>query len=75
MTNNLTRRVLEHKEKTIDGFAKKYNLTKLVDFEHYPTAMAAIAREKQLKGWVRKRKVELIEELNPRWEDLAVETV
>ncbi|MBK6765296.1 MAG: GIY-YIG nuclease family protein [bacterium] len=71
MTNNLTRRVYEHKMKQIEGFTRKYNLTKLVFYEHYATATSAIAREKQLKGWSRKRKVELIEATNPSWADLA----
>jgi len=71
MTNKLKRRIWEHKQKTVEGFTKKYNLTKLVYFEHYATAAAAIAREKQLKGWLRKRKIELIEAENPNWLDLA----
>ncbi len=73
MTNNLKRRIGEHKQKKIEGFTKKYGLTKLVHFERYATATAAIAREKQLKGWARKRKIELIETGNPNWLDLASE--
>ena len=71
MTNNLTRRVYEHKMKQVEGFTKQYNLTKLVYYEHHTTATRAISREKQLKGWARKRKVELIETTNPTWVDIA----
>ena len=71
ITNNLTRRVYEHKEKLISGFTNKYNLTKLVFFEETREANDAIAREKQIKGWLRKKKIELIESQNPDWRDLS----
>ncbi len=70
VTNNLIRRIYEHKNKLIDGFTKKYNLYKLVYFEQINDVKSAINREKQLKGWIRKRKEELINSLNPDWEDL-----
>ncbi len=71
MTNNLSRRVYEHKNKLIPGFTSRYKITKLVYFEQTNDVNAAIVREKQLKGWVRRKKIELIESLNPTWEDLA----
>jgi len=72
VTNNLERRVYEHKHKLVPGFTKKYNLTRLVWYEAGNDIWAAIAREKQIKGWVRARKVALIESMNPDWEDLSV---
>ena len=71
MTNDLIRRVSEHKQKIIKGFSKKYDTTKLVYYEITAEVNSAIAREKQLKGWLRKRKTELIESMNPNWEDLS----
>ncbi len=73
VTNNLERRVYEHKNKFIDGFTKKYGLTRLVYFEEASDINSAISREKQIKGWLRKKKIELIRSLNPRWLDLAQE--
>ncbi len=70
MTNDLIRRVHQHKEKLVEGFTKRYNLTKLVYYEVAETAMAAIAREKQLKAGSRQDKVKLIKALNPKWLDL-----
>jgi putative endonuclease len=72
VTNNLMRRVSEHKQKLIEGYSKRYNLTKLVCHEEFSAPQEAIAREKQLKGWLRKRKDELIEAQNPGWHDLAL---
>ena len=71
ITNDLARRVLEHKFKLTDGFTKKYNVTMLVYFEETNDVNAAIEREKELKGWLRKRKVSLIESMNPEWKDLS----
>ena len=71
ITNNLARRVYEHKEKLMPGFTKKYNLTRLVFFEETFDVNAAIAREKQIKGWLRKKKIELIDAQNPDWNDLS----
>ena len=71
VTNNITRRVWEHKSKCIEGFTKKYNITFLVYHETTTDVMAAISREKQIKGWRRERKIKLIEEMNPEWKDLS----
>ncbi len=73
MTNNLERRVAEHKTKSIEGFTKKYNITKLVYYEEFDAPLEAIAREKQIKGWLRRKKIELIETQNPDWNDLAAD--
>ena len=73
VTNDLSRRVWEHREKLVDGFTKKYNLTKLVYCEETDEIEEAIAREKQIKGWLRKKKKLLIESVNPGWKDLADE--
>jgi putative endonuclease len=70
-TNNLERRVYEHKQKLIEGFTKKYNVTRLVYFEETGDVHAALAREKQIKGWVRRKKITLIKSVNPKWEDLS----
>src|SRR5213594_2440409 len=71
VTNDLGRRVNEHKQSLIAGFTQRYRITRLVYFEEYADIRAAIAREKQIKGWVRSRKTSLIEERNPTWDDLA----
>ena len=73
MTNNLERRIYEHKNKTIEGFSKKYNLNKLVYYESTNDANAAIRREKEIKKWRREKKNNLIESMNPEWKDLAEE--
>lgn len=73
ITNNLMRRVVEHKQKRIPGFTQKYNITQLVYFEETRDVNAAIAREKQIKGWLRAKKIALIESMNPRWHDLSSE--
>jgi putative endonuclease len=70
VTNNLIRRIYEHKEKLVEWFSKKYNLTKLVHYEEFDNIESAIIREKQLKWWNRKKKIELIEKENKNWEDL-----
>ena len=72
VTNNLERRIYEHKNKIVDGFTAKYNLNKLVYFEEATDAISAIEREKQLKGWTRKRKEKLINDSNPNWVDLSL---
>ncbi len=71
MTGDLAHRVFEHKHKVVPGFTSRYNLTKLVYYEMFFYPDAAIAREKELKGWLRKRKIALIEGVNPQWRDLA----
>jgi putative endonuclease len=73
MTNDLERRVWEHKQKLVEGFTKRYNVNRLVYFEETPDVEAAIAREKQIKGWVRRKKIELIESVNPEWRDLSAD--
>ncbi|MEM1258519.1 MAG: GIY-YIG nuclease family protein [Bacteroidota bacterium] len=71
MTNDLERRVFEHKNKLIEGFTKKYGLTQLVYFEVYQYVNDAILREKRMKKWKRQWNIDLIEEENPEWNDLA----
>ena len=71
MTNDLKRRAYEHKHKLVEGFTKKYRLFRLVYFEETPSVRAAIEREKQIKGWSRKKKIALIESVNPCWDDLG----
>ena len=71
VTNNLTRRVSEHKRGLTAGFTSRYHITRLVYFEELADIRDAIAREKEIKGWVRSRKFALIERRNPTWEDLA----
>lgn len=71
VTNDLVRRAFEHRNHLNFGFTRKYNLTKLVYFEFFDYIEAAIAREKQLKGWKRHKKDALIDEINPDWCDLT----
>ncbi len=71
VTSDLTSRTLEHRGKRYESFTKKYHVNKLVYWERHPNIIRAIAREKQLKGWLRKKKVALIESQNPKWRDLA----
>jgi putative endonuclease len=73
VTNNLEKRMYEHKSKMIDGFTKKYNLTRLVYFEETSDVQSAIEREKQLKNWHREWKMNLISRFNPDWKDLSEE--
>jgi putative endonuclease len=73
MTNNLERRVYEHKNDLVDGFSKKYRCHRLVHCESFDAVLKAIDREKQLKRWNRTKKIWLIERKNPTWEDLASE--
>ena len=70
VTNNLKRRINEHKEEKIEGFTKKYKIKRLVYYEETNDIRQAIAREKQLKGWTRAKKIKLIEKENPSWRDL-----
>ena len=71
VTNDLERRVYEHKQKLMGGFTKKYNITRLVYYEATPDIRDAISREKQIKGWGRRKKLDLIQSMNPKWRDLA----
>ena len=71
VTNDLVRRVYEHKNKMVEGFTKKYNIKRLVYFEETSDIQAAIAKEKQIKGWLMVKKIALIESKNPEWNDLS----
>ena len=71
ITDDLVQRVFEHKNKLIEGFTKKYNIINLVYYEVTGDVQAAIQREKQIKGWLRKKKIALIETMNPEWKDLS----
>ena len=73
VTNNLERRVYEHKNKLVPGFTSKYNITKLVYYEETNDVQEALVREKQIKGWLRSKKMALIESENPEWKDLSLE--
>jgi putative endonuclease len=73
VTGNLRRRVHEHKEKFVEGFTKKYSITKLVYYEIYDEASSAIAREKQIKAGSRQKKIALVEGMNKAWSDLYEE--
>jgi len=73
MTNNLERRLYEHKNKLVDGFTKKYNVNKLVYYEQGTDVHAALAREKELKKWRREKKNDLVNTMNPEWKDLSLE--
>ena len=71
VTNNLERRVYEHKHELVEGFTKRYHVHKLVYYEATTDVRAAIEREKHLKGWLRARKNALVESVNPEWRDLS----
>jgi putative endonuclease len=71
VTNNLERRICEHKQKLMPGFTRRYDVTRLVHFEVWGTPITAIAREKQIKGWRRSKKLALVSAMNPKWEDLS----
>ena len=71
VTSNLPKRLYEHRNHLTDGFTKKYNVHKLVYFEQTTDVNSAIAREKQLKGWTRKKKNDMIARINPEWKDLS----
>lgn len=71
VTNNLQKRLWEHKHKLVNGFSAKYNLDKLIYFEEYRDINEAIKREKQIKGWLRRKKIELIKSKNPHFKNLA----
>ncbi|MFH1188179.1 MAG: GIY-YIG nuclease family protein [bacterium] len=72
VTDNLQRRQYEHKNKLISGFTKKYNVDKLVYYKYFTDIKSAIIEEKKLKGWIRKRKIELINKHNLGWKELLV---
>jgi len=73
MTNNLERRLYEHKNKLVEGFTQKYNVSKLVYYEHGTDVHAVIAREKEIKKWRREKKNNLVTSMNPTWKDLSLE--
>ena len=75
VTNDLVRRVYEHREGVVPGFTKKYGIKLLVYFEQYDTALTAIQREKNIKHWPREWKIDLIVSINPTWRDLYDEIV
>ena len=72
VTNNLERRIYEHKNKFVDGYTKKYNVTKLVYFEVFTSPDEAIAAEKKIKGWTRDKKIALISSVNPGWGEIMM---
>ena len=71
MSNDLVKRVYEHKQLLVDGFSKRYRINRLVYFEQTKDVESAIQREREIKGWVRSKKIALIESINPGWEDLS----
>jgi putative endonuclease len=71
MTNDLKRRVYQHKQKMIPGFTRKYNITRLAYYEETSDVHTALTREKQIKKWRRSKKIALIKSLNPKWQDLS----
>lgn len=71
VTNDLQRRVHEHKHKIVEGFTKKYNVVRLAYFEETSDIKAAIEREKEIKAWRRSKKIALIKSVNPQWKDLV----
>jgi putative endonuclease len=73
VTSRLDSRIITHRQRMVDGFTKKYSVTRLVYYETFGDIRAAIAREKQIKGWRRAKKLELIKSLNPSWRDLSAD--
>ena len=73
VTNDLERRVFEHRNKLVPGFTAEYDVDRLIYFESTSNVLAAIEREKQIKGWRRSRKIALIESRNPAWRDLSLD--
>ena len=73
ITNDLLRRIQEHKDKLVKGFTKTYKLSRLVYYEIYSDVSDAIKREKEIKGWLRRKKLDLVTANNPNWKDLSLE--
>lgn len=71
VTNDLERRISEHKSHLVSGFTKRYNVSKLVYFEQSASIESAILREKEIKGWRREKKNALVETMNPQWQELG----
>ena len=69
--NNIKKRVYQHKSKLVEGFTKKYNIDRLIYYETFSDVLSAITREKSIKGWLRSKKIELINSMNPDWKDLS----
>jgi len=72
ITNDLHRRLYEHKNKLVPGFTKRYNIDKLIYYEVFDDPISAITREKEIKGWTRKKKIEIIKKENPNFEELEI---
>ena len=75
ITNDLVRRIIEHKDEMIEGFTKRYHVHKLVYYEEYSDVREAIMREKQLKNWSRGKKNQLVERANPEWKEISLTEV
>jgi putative endonuclease len=71
VTNDIIRRVYQHKKGLVEGFTRQYHVTRLVYYEETQDILSAIAREKEIKGWRRSKKIDLIKSLNPKWQDLS----
>ncbi len=71
VTSDLQRRVAQHQQKVVEGFTQRYNVTRLMYYEVTNDVRVALNREKEIKGWLRKKKIALIESLNPQWRDLS----
>ena len=71
VTNNIVARNYQHKNKLVKGFTAKYNVNKLAYFKEFGTALEAIVEEKRIKGWIRQKKINLINSINPEWKDLS----
>jgi putative endonuclease len=71
VTNDLARRVWEHRNRAVRGFTSKYKVDRVVYYEHFPDALSAIMREKEIKGWRREKKNALVRKTNPKWQDLG----
>ena len=72
VTNNIARRMYEHKNSLVEGFTKKYKINKLVFCESFKNPLEAIQAEKRIKGWIRQKKIDLIEKRNPNFDDLSI---
>jgi putative endonuclease len=75
VTNNIIRRIYEHRNKLVEGFTKKYSIDKLVYYELHESVESAILREKQIKHWKRSLRIELIVSFNPNWQDLYIDII
>ena len=71
VTSDLTGRIIQHKDKRLDGFTKKYNVSRLVWYNETNDIQTALEWEKKIKGWSRKKKIDMIEKNNPQWQDLS----